>query len=114
MDSHGLRRIRQLGKLPYREPLVHVLGLDGNEVFAENLRDFLLFYFGKKKGDLIQAYIYDDLNFFLEHDPASIEYSKMQILSVRRGMAAIAAHRIFQELLLESPENLYDIEVIAK
>lgn len=98
----------------FKADLIETLGFDGSEVHEEMLMDFLHGHFGNEKGDLIRSRISDDLSFFLHSDPASADYSETQILSVRRGMTAIASHRIFQEVLKRSPENLYDIEVVAK
>lgn len=94
--------------------LVNALALDGGEVNDSKLRALLFHYFGNERGSAIRAQISEDLKFFREQDPASTDYTEAQILSVRRAMAAIAAHRIFSETLTQKPEFLYDIEVIAK
>ncbi|GAB4314729.1 MAG: hypothetical protein Kow0059_06660 [Candidatus Sumerlaeia bacterium] len=94
--------------------LSSALALDGGEVNDSKLRAFLLHYFGSERGAVVRAQISEDLLFFRDNDPASTNYTEAQILSVRRGMAAIAAHRIFAETLRQAPELLYDIEVVAK
>ncbi|MEM9443969.1 MAG: hypothetical protein AAGA18_01330 [Verrucomicrobiota bacterium] len=96
------------------QELINVLGLDGGEVTAEKFHSFLYRYFQPEVSESITKNILKDLSFFIEHDPASNEYTEFQVLSVRRGMAAIATHRIFQALLELDPNHLYEIELIAK
>jgi len=58
-----------------------------------------------------------DLNFFRKHDKASADYEDWQMLTVRRAMKAVLAHRIFTEVLavLDSAENngLFKMEHLA-
>ncbi len=98
----------------FENDILEALALDGGEVYEDKLRFFLDRYFGVEKAREIRGRVSLDLAYFREMDPASTDYSETQILSVRRGMAAIAAHRVFQEILALAPELLYDIEVIAK
>ncbi|NLF24231.1 MAG: hypothetical protein GX589_01045 [Deltaproteobacteria bacterium] len=97
----------------FETDMVGALAIDGGEVAESNLSVFLLEYLGEELAGRVRAEISEDLRFFRSLDPASTEYSEVQILSVRRGMAAVAAHRIFAALLAEGG-NLYDLEVVAK
>jgi serine O-acetyltransferase len=90
------------------------LALDGGEVSLSEFEDFLVRYFGDDTAGQIRADISRDIAFFRDKDPASTNYDEQQVLSVRRGMAAIAAHRVFQAVLNRQPELLYHMEVIAK
>jgi serine O-acetyltransferase len=98
----------------FSRDLIATLGLDGGEVVEKRLLDFLCSYFGEEDARDLRETISQDLVFFREHDPASTDYSEEQILSVRRGMAAIAAHRLFQKVLECCPGLLYKTEVVAK
>ncbi|HOE65820.1 MAG TPA: hypothetical protein PLO62_04785 [Candidatus Hydrogenedentes bacterium] len=98
----------------FADDFVDVLGLDGGEVDTERIDALLLRSFGEVRGTELRAMIAADLAFFRSQDPASTDYSDRQILSVRRGMAAIVAHRFFSEILLLHPELLYDVEWMAK
>ncbi len=98
----------------FEQDILEALALDGGEVYEDKLLFFLRRYFGDEKARAIRGRISEDIAFFRENDPASTTYTETQILGVRRGMAAIAAHRVFQEILTLAPELLYDIEVIAK
>jgi serine O-acetyltransferase len=69
---------------------------------------------GHEAAEYLKGLIGQDLDYFREEDPASREYTDAEILSVRRGMTAIAAHRIFRTMLDTSPDLIYDVEVIAK
>lgn len=94
--------------------MIKILGLDGGEVKEEKLKGMLCKYFGDERAALIYGEIQADVAFFRDTDPASGDYSDEQILSVRRGMSAIAAHRIFGEILVDCPKCIYGLEVIAK
>ncbi len=98
----------------FRRELVVSLGLDGGEVDEDRLVSFLRTSFGDERTNQIRALASKDLSFFRDCDPASTSYSEIQILSVRRGMAAIFAHRLFQEVLGRFPGLLYEMEFIAK
>lgn len=98
----------------FEDDILEALALDGGEVFDDKLHFFLRRYFGPEAWRGVCAQIREDLAFFREMDPASIVYTEPQILSIRRGMAAVAAHRVFSAILKTAPELLYDIEVIAK
>ncbi|GMV98993.1 MAG: hypothetical protein AMXMBFR84_01330 [Candidatus Hydrogenedentota bacterium] len=98
----------------FESELTAVLGLSNGEVTHAALDAFLNRYFGRDRAASLRSMIAADMDFFREEDPASAGYSDVQILSVRRGMAAIAAHRIFQTLLDAWPDLLYSIEVMAK
>ena len=98
----------------FETDLISALAISGGEVSEDLLLAFLEKYFGGATAPSLRATISGDLTFFRSLDPASASYSEAQILSVRRGMAAIAAHRIFQSILKFSPEKLYNLEVVAK
>lgn len=98
----------------FQRQLVRVLGFDGNEVDMVELEFFLREVCGDELGKDILNNIVSDISFFRSQDPASQDYSDAQIISVRRGVAAIAAHRIFTEVLRMVPESLYSLELIAK
>jgi serine acetyltransferase len=94
--------------------LVGALAFDGGIVEEETLLAFLQRYFDTDAAARIRATLFEDLRFFRAHDPASTDYDELQILSIRRGMAAIAAHRIFAEVLRRFPDLLFEMELIAK
>jgi len=96
------------------QELIQALAIDGGEVSEARLSGFLRKYLGEDRGAHVRAMISEDLDFFRSLDPASTTYSQTQILSVRRGMAAVAAHRIFAEILSQAKDVLYTLEVIAK
>lgn len=98
----------------FERDFVEALALDGGEVFADVLERFLRIYFGADTASRLMADIEADMDFFRGEDPASASYTASQILSIRRGMVAIAAHRLFNFILKLFPELLYEIEVIAK
>ncbi len=77
---------------------------------------FLNKYFDKPSSENIHRAVCEDLNFFRSNDPASQQYYIAKILSIRRGMIAIVAHRIFQEILRidDSKPVLFELEVLAK
>ncbi|MEI7511816.1 MAG: hypothetical protein WCJ84_06695 [Candidatus Peregrinibacteria bacterium] len=98
----------------FQKQLIGSLGLDGDEVEILPLQLFLAETFGSEGGTQIFEEITSDISFFRSQDPASALYSDAEILSVRRGVAAIAAHRIFSAILKVFPESLYSVEVMAK
>ena len=98
----------------FERDLVRALGIDGGEASEDALIGFLLRSFSQEESAALRATISQDLQFFRSLDPASSNYSEMQILSIRRGMAAIAAHRIFERVLAKDPSRLFDVEIIAK
>lgn len=106
--------MQNLNRVEFENDMVGALGIDGGEVHEEYLKAFLDKHFGVKKAKEIRANISEDLIFFRSLDPASTNYDEAQILSIRRGMTAITAHRLFQELLKDFPDQLFDIEVMAK
>ena len=106
--------MKNLSRDLFESDLIQALAIDGGEVSEANLSAFLGEYFGEEQGSLIRSDISEDLKFFRSLDPASTEYSEAQILSVRRGMAAVAAHRIFSAMLGKDLKRIYDLEVVAK
>jgi len=98
----------------FHRECVNALGIDGGEVHEDVLKCFLQKFFSFESAEKIFLSISEDIESFRTIDPASCEYSLEQILSVRRGMAAIAAHRIFSEILFHNPQKIYDLEVLAK
>ena len=100
--------------LKFQSDLIQTLGFDGGRVHEDYLQSFLKKYFDKRPACGLRSVISADLRFFRENDPASANYDEMEILSVRRAMAAITAHRFFQEILQKCRDMLYEIEVIAK
>lgn len=64
--------------------------------------------------EAIQKKVQLDLAFFKENDPASQNYSWEQILSIRRGMIALWAHRVFEFVLEQDTSKIFEIEVLAK
>lgn len=98
----------------FRDDLSHALGLEGEIVSSEGLKLFLSKYFCKDSSEALLKDIGEDLHYFRSMDPASFDYDDSQILNVRRGMAAISAHRIFQEILRKNPKQLYEVERVAK
>lgn len=94
--------------------LVEILGLDGGEVDIENFYKILSSFFGKNRAQIIFEKVQSDVAFFRESDPASSKYTDHQILSIRRGMTAIAAHRVFEEAITDCPDCIYGLELIAK
>lgn len=100
--------------LSFEEDLVSALALGHGEVHEQRLAMFLKMHFSETDAKEIQNSISEDIAFFRSLDPASEGYSEAQILSVRRGMAAVVAHRIFQKILQANPELLYEVEVMAK
>ena len=101
-------------RVAFEKDLVRALGIEGGEASEEYLKAFLQRYFGVERAAALRTTISEDMRFFRSLDPASTSYTEMQILTVRRGMAAITAHRLFQELLARDADLLYDVEVIAK
>lgn len=106
--------MENFSKVAFEKDLVRALGIEGGDATEDYLLAFLRKYFGEEQARKIRETVSQDLNFFRTLDPASANYTEMQILSVRRGMAAITAQRIFHQILSENPRLLYDIEVIAK
>ncbi len=100
--------------LQFQNTIVTSLGLDGGEVEISVLQNFLKNTYGEDEGTQIFHQILEDISFFRSKDPASGEYSDSQILSVRRGVSAVCAHRIFSAVLQIFPESLYALEVMAK
>lgn len=100
--------------LSFEEDLVSALALGHGEVQAQRLEMFLRMHFSPETAKELQKTFSEDIAFFRSLDPASKNYSEAQILSVRRGMAAIGAHRIFQKILEDDPNLLYEVEVMAK
>ena len=98
----------------FERDFVAALALDGGEVFADVLDKFLRAYFGEDTAAELTHAIEADVAYFRDEDPASASYTMAQILSVRRGMVAIAAHRMFHLILKLFPELMYEIEIIAK
>ena len=98
----------------FEKDLSETLALTGGSVSQKKLDKLLTQYLGHEAAAYLQGLITRDLNFFRDEDPASREYTDPEILSVRRGMTAIAAHRIFRTMLDTSPDLIYDVEVIAK
>jgi serine O-acetyltransferase len=98
----------------FEHDLLAALGMANGGVTEELLSQFLQRYFSPEAAAALRVTLERDLAFFRDWDPASKHYSDLQILSVRRGMAAIAAHRIFGVVLRHHPDMLYDIEVISK
>lgn len=94
--------------------LLAALGMANGGVTEDGLARFLDTYFSPDMAARLRATIGRDMAFFRQWDPASAEYTDLQILSVRRGMAAIASHRVFEVVLAHHPDMLYNIEIIAK
>lgn len=105
----GVQNIEKFGK-----DLQEALAVHGGKVSPQKWQKFLECYFSGTSAESIDQQIKNDLAFFQHNDPASLHYTWDQILSVRRGMIAIAAHRIFQKILFSNPEGIFDIEVLAK
>lgn len=98
----------------FEHDLLAALGMANGGVTEEGLSRFLEAYFSPETSRKLRWVIAQDMAFFREWDPASANYTDLQILSVRRGMAAIAAHRVFDVVLRHHPDLLYEVEVIAK
>jgi len=98
----------------FHRDFIIALGIDGGEVYEDLLKKFLQKNFSKNDSKKIFTQIVEDVNAFRNIDPASSDYSFEQILSIRRGMAAIAAHRIFSAILINEPTKIYELEVLAK
>lgn len=94
--------------------LLAALGMANGGVTEDGLARFLDKYFSGDTARRLRKVIAQDMAFFREWDPASSDYTDLQILSVRRGMAAIAAHRVFDVVLRHHSDMLYPVEVIAK
>ena len=94
--------------------MLAALGMANGGVTEDSLARFLDKYFTPETAVRLRSVIAEDMAFFREWDPASTDYTDLQILSVRRGMAAIAAHRMFEVVLGHHPDMLYEVEVIAK
>jgi serine O-acetyltransferase len=101
--------IQQFGK-----DMVEILALHGGKINPDKWETFFNNYFKKEIKNDLQKNIMKDLNFFRDNDPASTNYTWDQILSVRRGMIAITAHRIFQKVLLYNNDFVFEMEVLAK
>jgi serine acetyltransferase len=97
-----------------QEELVIILGLDGSEVEIDRFYLILTDFFGAERTKQIFDKIVEDVAYFRDSDPASRHYTDHQILSIRRGMSAIAAHRVFEELITDCPDCIYGLELIAK
>ena len=106
--------MESFSRVAFEKDLIRALGIEGGEASEEYFRAFLQRYFGPERAVELRAIVSEDMKFFRSLDPASSGYTEMQILSVRRGMAAITAHRLFQEILGRDSGLLYDIEIIAK
>jgi len=107
----NIQDYRQFG-----EDLFSSLKMTGGK-FEEILwNEFLQKYFSFEHARNIQVQVLEDLEFFKTQDPASQEYTPSDILSVRRGMIAIAAHRVFSQILSENSatKTLFEVEVLAK
>jgi serine acetyltransferase len=98
----------------FEKDFVEALALDGGEVVQEVLERFLRVHFGPDPGAELMKTIDEDVAYFRGEDPASKDYSTCNILSVRRGMVAVAAHRVFHRILKWYPNMLFEIEIIAK
>lgn len=94
--------------------LKEVLALNHGKISPQKWQTFLDTYFTNELARDINEQIKVDLDFFRKNDPASGNYTWYQILSVRRGMIAIVAHRIFQKMLAFNPDLVFEIEVLAK
>lgn len=94
--------------------LLTALGMANGGVTEDGLARFFDKYFTPSTAARLRSVLALDTTFFREWDPASTDYTDLQILSVRRGMAAIAAHRVFEVVLAHHPDMLYEVEVIAK
>ena len=100
----------------FGDELLKLLAVHNGRICEERWHHFLKNYFTKAKAQKLRSIALADLDWFKQHDPASKAYDHAQILSVRRGMVAIFAHRIFQSILAEdnSAAALFEIELIAK
>ncbi len=98
----------------FGQDLINVLGLRFESFSEKKWEKFLIKYFEPEILKNLQTKIDSDICFFQKKDPASKDYKLAQILSIRRGMIAIVAHRIFQEILKKNSTKIFEIEVIAK
>jgi serine O-acetyltransferase len=98
----------------FEADLKKILALEGGKILPQTWKTFFNTYCGNKLHDELMQQIREDLDFFKENDPASVLYSWDQILSTRRGMIAIVAHRIFRKILSFQPELIFEVEVLAK
>lgn len=79
-----------------------------------NWKSFIVQYFDSIEAAKINQKIENDLVFFRSQDPASKVYTNDQILSVRRGMLAVLAHRVFGAILEQDASAIFQVEVLAK
>lgn len=90
--------------------------IDERSLFDETKFTSLLQTYTPDQAELLLSQVELDVAFFRERDPASQHYTDAQILSVRRGMVALLAHRVFGAVqsALESDETLFAVEHWAR
>lgn len=87
------------------------------EVKRDRLHTLLHTVLPTREADEIMTTLEWDVTRFIAFDPASKDYNFEQVLSIRRGMVAIAAHRILHAIIQRYPEEVtvrYQVELIAK
>lgn len=107
----------------FQKEFIHTLGFNGQphkigEVSLASLTTFLHDTFPTATADSVVQTITRDVTRFEQFDPASKgKYTHEQILSIRRGMQAIAAHRVLHEIWKLFPADNavhYQLELIAR